>query len=126
MLRQQFTTEYNPIEVKRIHGLIFTTIMETILAIIGPTASGKSTLALSIAKKVDGEIIGLDSRQIYKDMPIGTAQPTEEDRKRIYHHLIGIREPTESVSAGEYAELVLEAIDTAKKRVMLTTFNIFI
>ncbi|MBT6708706.1 MAG: tRNA (adenosine(37)-N6)-dimethylallyltransferase MiaA [Candidatus Marinimicrobia bacterium] len=90
--------------------------METILAIIGPTASGKSTLALSIAKKVDGEIIGLDSRQIYKDMPIGTAQPTEEDRKRIYHHLIGIREPTESVSAGEYAELVLEAIDTAKKR----------
>ena len=86
--------------------------MKIIISILGPTASGKSAIAVALAKKLDGEIIGLDSRQIYKDMPIGTAQPSEQDRQGIPHHLIGIREPTEPVSAGEYAELVLEAKDT--------------
>lgn len=85
-------------------------------AILGPTASSKSAIAVAVAKKLNGEIIGLDSRQIYTDMPIGTAQPSEQDRQNIPHHLIGIREPTEPVSAGEYAELVLEAIDAIENR----------
>ena len=63
------------------------------LAIIGPTASGKSFLAVELAKKINGEIIGLDSRQIYKNMGIGTAQPTIVEQDGIEHHLIGIKSP---------------------------------
>ena len=55
--------------------------MRKILTIIGPTACGKSTLAVELAEKLNGEIIGLDSRQIYKGMPHGTAQPTEKEKK---------------------------------------------
>ena len=58
------------------------------LAILGPTASGKSILAVELAKKINGEIIGLDSRQIYKNMGIGTAQPTIVEQDGIEHHLI--------------------------------------
>ena len=67
--------------------------MNKIITIIGPTACGKSTLAIELANKLNGEIIGLDSRQIYKDMPIGTAQPTNKDKKGIPHHLNGFRDP---------------------------------
>jgi len=63
---------------------------------------------VKVARELGGEIIGLDSRQIYRHMPIGTAQPTEEDRRGIAHHLIGIRDPGEAISAGEYAHLVRE------------------
>ena len=67
------------------------TSIKTSLAIIGPTASGKSRLAIEIAKKIKGEIIGLDSRQIYKDMSIGTAQLNKEEEEGIPHHLIAIK-----------------------------------
>lgn len=82
-----------------------------VITILGPTASGKTAIAVELAKKLEGEIISLDSRQIYKDMPIGTAQPSEQDRQGIPHHLIGVREPTEPVSAGGYAEMVLDAVN---------------
>ena len=82
--------------------------MNKIITIIGPTACGKSTLAVELAIKLNGEIIGLDSRQVYKDMPIGTAQPTKKDKKGIPHHLIGFRDPWMPISAGEYAKLVQE------------------
>ena len=59
--------------------------MEAVPAIIGPTASGKTTLAIQLAKKINGEIIGLDSRQIYKDISIGTAQPNPSEKKTIKH-----------------------------------------
>ncbi len=84
--------------------------MKKILTIVGPTAVGKTVISVSIAKQLNGEIIGLDSRQIYKGMEIGTAQPTEEEMGGIPHHLIGFREPSEPVSAGEYAKLVKEKI----------------
>ena len=80
------------------------------LALLGPTASGKSTLAIEIAKKVKGEIIGLDSRQIYKGMSIGTAQLTKEEQDGIPHHLVGIISPIEPISAGAYSNLVLDKI----------------
>ena len=67
--------------------------MNKILTIIGPTASGKTSLSIEIAKLVNGEIIGLDSRQIYKFMKIGTAQPSSDDLERVPHHLIGVRDP---------------------------------
>ena len=85
--------------------------MKNILAIVGPTAVGKTSIAVDIAKEFNGEIIGLDSRQIYKGMAIGTAQPTEEEMDGIRHHLMGFREPSEQVSAGEYVKLVKEKIE---------------
>ena len=84
--------------------------MNKIITILGPTACGKSTLAVELAIKLNGEIIGLDSRQVYKDMPIGTAQPTKKDKKGIPHHLIGFRDPWMPISAGEYAKLVQEKV----------------
>jgi tRNA dimethylallyltransferase len=84
--------------------------MKKILTIVGPTAVGKTSLVVSVANQLNGEIIGLDSRQIYKRMALGTAQPTAEEMGGIPHHLIGFREPSEPVSAGEYAKLVKEKI----------------
>ena len=81
------------------------------LAIIGPTASGKSILAVELAKRINGEIIGLDSRQIYKNMGIGTAQPTIAEQDGIEHHLIGIKSPTEKISAGAYSKLVYNLVE---------------
>ena len=86
------------------------------LAIIGPTASGKSTIAVEIAKKIKGEVIGLDSRQIYKDMAIGTAQPSIKEQRGVLHHLIGIKPPSESISAGAYSKLVLGVAKDIKSR----------
>jgi tRNA dimethylallyltransferase len=85
--------------------------MKKILTIVGPTAVGKTSLVVSVANQLNGEIIGLDSRQIYKGMEIGTAQPTAEEMGGIPHHLIGFREPSEPVSAGEYAKLVKGKIE---------------
>ena len=84
--------------------------MKKILIIVGSTGLGKTDLAIKIAKKIDGEIIGLDSRQIYKHMPIGTAQPSQSELNDIPHHLIGSRDPWLSISAGEYAKMVFERV----------------
>ncbi|MEE8341349.1 MAG: tRNA (adenosine(37)-N6)-dimethylallyltransferase MiaA [Candidatus Neomarinimicrobiota bacterium] len=89
---------------------------QKILTIIGPTAIGKTAIAIELAKRLDGEIIGLDSRQIYFGMEIGTAQPTEEERQGIRHHLIGIRSPDKVVAAGEYAKLVNAVITDILQR----------
>ena len=80
------------------------------LSILGPTASGKSTLAIELAKQINGEIIGLDSRQIYKFFEIGTAQPSKDELEEIPHHLIGIKDPKDHITAGSYAKLVRECI----------------
>ena len=82
--------------------------MKKIITIIGPTAIGKTNLSIELAKLINGQIVGLDSRQIYKCMPIGTAQPTELEMGLVKHHLIGFREPWESISAGEYSDMVIE------------------
>ena len=81
---------------------------------MGPTAIGKSTVAVMLAKTFNGEVIGLDSRQIYRNMPIGTAQPSIKERDGVPHHLIGIRSPSEIISAGEYARLVNKIIQNVK------------
>ena len=87
-----------------------------VLAIVGPTAIGKTTAAIDVAKKVNGEIIGLDSRQIYKGMAIGTAQPTVEELAAAPHHLIGIKDPDSVISAGKYAKLVLNLVKDISER----------
>lgn len=89
---------------------------QKILTIIGPTAIGKTAMAIELAKQINGEVIGLDSRQIYFGMEIGTAQPTTAEMQGIRHHLIGIRSPDKIVTAGEYAKLVNAVIDDIRQR----------
>ena len=91
-------------------------MISKILTIIGPTAVGKTTISIEIAKQLSGEIIGLDSRQIYFNMEIGTAQPTMEERGGVRHHLIGIRAPNKVIAAGEYAKLIEAVILDIKQR----------
>ena len=76
-----------------------------LLAIIGPTASGKSALAMAVVRGAAGEILSIDSMQIYKDMNIGTAKPTELERREIKHHLIDVARPDEAFSAVRFVEL---------------------
>lgn len=90
--------------------------MTKILAVIGPTASGKSALALELAKRLNGEIISCDSMQIYRRMNIGTAKPTESEMSEVRHHLIDVVEPQESFSAADYVELAVAAIEDCVSR----------
>jgi len=89
--------------------------MKKILTIIGPTASGKTSLSVELAKKLDGEIIGLDSRQIYEGMSIGTAQPTQDEMEGIQHHLMGFQDPAIPISAGIYTSKVKEKVTEIQK-----------
>jgi len=73
------------------------------VCLLGPTASGKSALALPLAEALDAEIVSVDSAQIYRGMDIGTAKPSPAERSRVTHHLIDIREPTERYSAADFA-----------------------
>lgn len=73
-----------------------------VLAIVGPTASGKSRLGMLIAEKAGGEIVSADSRQLYRMMNIGTAKPSREEQEQIPHHLIDLVNPDESFSAGQF------------------------
>ncbi len=87
--------------------------MKNVIAIFGPTASGKSSLALSIAKKLNGVIVSADSMQIYKEMDIGTAKPTREEMQEVPHRMIDICSPTANFSVYDYklcAEKEIDAI----------------
>lgn len=84
---------------------------KTVIVIVGPTASGKTSLSIEIAKKLDGEIVSADSMQIYKNMDIATAKPTKEEMQGVPHHLIGIIEPSETFSVASYKEAALSEIE---------------
>ncbi len=83
-----------------------------LLVLVGPTAVGKTSLSLDIARKFNGEIISADSRLFYRGMDIGTAKPTLEERESVPHHLIDICRPDETLTLGEYQRLAYQAIDT--------------
>jgi len=87
-----------------------------VLFIIGPTASGKSRLALCIARLIPSEIVSADSRQVYKAMDIGTAKPSREDMTAVRHHMVDILTPDVSFSAGEYSRLARRAVDGILER----------
>lgn len=78
---------------------------------VGPTAVGKTELSLQLAEMLGGEIVSADSRQVYRYMDIGTAKPDIEQRRRIPHHFIDIRNPDEYYSAGEYGRQARQCID---------------
>lgn len=87
-----------------------------VVAIVGPTASGKTSLSVALAKKYDGEIVSGDSMQIYKGMDIGTAKPTEEEKQGIPHHLFDIVEPSESYSVARYCRDAKTAVEDITRR----------
>ncbi|WP_368504122.1 tRNA (adenosine(37)-N6)-dimethylallyltransferase MiaA [Alkalihalophilus sp. As8PL] len=89
---------------------------EKLIAIVGPTAVGKTALSIYLAKALNGEIISGDSMQVYKGMDIGTAKVTKEEQDGIPHHLIDIKEPTESFSVAEFQELCRPLISDITKR----------
>ena len=88
----------------------------TILTIVGPTAVGKTDVAMSIAERISGEIISADSRQIYKHLNIGTAKPTVAQKRRIPFHLIDLIEPDKNYSCGQFARDAERIIDDILKR----------
>ena len=90
--------------------------MKKILSIFGPTGIGKSSLAIELAKRTDGEIIGVDSRQIFNGISIGTAQPNPSQLKEVPHHLVGCKNLNEKISAGKYIELIDKKIDEIIQR----------
>lgn len=87
-----------------------------VIAIVGPTAVGKTALSIELAKAIDGEIINGDSMQVYKDLNIGTAKITPKEMEGIPHHLLDIKEPTESFSVADYQKLVRAKIDEIKAK----------
>lgn len=86
------------------------------LMLLGPTASGKTALALELARHLPVEIISVDSALVYRDMDIGTAKPTAEERNSSPHHLIDIRDPVQSYSAAEFATDAWRLIDEIEAR----------
>lgn len=94
----------------------------TVLAIVGPTASGKTALSVELAKRLNGEIISCDSMQIYKGMTVGTAAVTEKEMQGVPHHLIGFASPLESFSCADYAEKAEKAIDEIHLRGKIPIF----
>ena len=84
--------------------------MKKVIVICGPTASGKTKLSIELAKRVGGEIISCDSMQIYQEMDIGTAKPTEEERQGIQHYLLDFVSPEERYSVADYKKDAKKAI----------------
>ena len=87
-----------------------------IILIYGPTASGKSSFAIKLAKKIDGEIINADSMQVYKELRVLTARPLKKEFKKIKHHLYGFQSVKKKFSTGDWLKLVKEKIENIKKR----------
>jgi tRNA dimethylallyltransferase len=83
---------------------------QKIVIIVGPTASGKSDLALRLAERLDGEIVNADSMQLYRGLDIGTAKPSQELRHRVPHHLIDIADPDQEFSASDFRREAAKAI----------------
>jgi tRNA dimethylallyltransferase len=81
-----------------------------LIAILGPTAAGKSALAIKLAEQFYGEIVSADSRQVYRGMDVGTAKPTADEQRRVRHHLLDVVEPDEPFTLSQYQQLAYAAI----------------
>jgi tRNA dimethylallyltransferase len=95
-----------------------------LLAIIGPTASGKSALAVVLAKEFIGEVVACDSTQLYRGFDVGTAKPTRAERASVPHHLLDILDPNEDSTAGGYRERALKVLDDLRARSRLPVFTV--
>jgi tRNA dimethylallyltransferase len=106
---------------RRRYGARGVTVAGTVLAIVGPTAAGKSALSLALADRLGGEVVNADSMQLYRGMDIGTAKLTPAERRGINHHVLDVWPVTQSASVAEYQRLARAAIDdiVARGRVPL-------
>jgi len=87
-----------------------------IVIVLGPTAVGKTELALAVAPKVNAEIVNADSQQVYRYLDIGTGKPSKPERERVRHHLIDVVNPDEDFNAARYRQLAAASIDEIHKR----------
>lgn len=90
--------------------------MNKLVVILGPTSSGKSDLAIRLARKFRGEIISADSRQVYKGLDIGTGKVTKKEQKQILHHLLDVASPKKQFTVAEFKPLALEAIGNIRAK----------
>ncbi len=91
-------------------------MMDKLIVICGPTASGKTALGVALAKALDGEVIGADSMQIYRGMDIGTAKPTAEEMDGVPHHMIDVAGPSEDFSVARYVDLATPIVEDVLAR----------
>jgi tRNA dimethylallyltransferase len=87
-----------------------------IVIVLGPTAVGKTELALAVAQRVNAEIVNADSQQVYRYLDIGTGKPSKPERERVRHHLIDVVNPDEDFNAAQYRQLAAASIDEIHKR----------
>ena len=95
-----------------------------LVAIVGPTAAGKSALGVWLAERLRGEVVACDSTQLYRGFDIGTAKPSLSERRGIPHHLIDVLEPREEATAGGYRQLALAALHDLKQRKRLPILTV--
>ena len=95
-----------------------------LVVIVGPTASGKSALAVWLAEHLDGEVIACDSTQLYRGFDIGTAKPSKEERRGVAHHLIDVLDAGEESTAGGYRERAIEVLNELRTRQKLPIFTV--
>jgi tRNA dimethylallyltransferase len=95
-----------------------------LVAIVGPTASGKSALGVRLAEQLDGEVAACDSTQLYRGFDIGTAKPNLSERRGIPHHLIDVLGPKEEATAGSYRQMALPLLDELRRRAQLPVFTV--
>jgi tRNA dimethylallyltransferase len=95
-----------------------------LVAIVGPTASGKSSLAVALARKSGGEVLACDSTQVYRGFDIGTAKPSLEERGGVSHHLLDLVDPTFPFTAGEYRARAIAALDDLRERKQLPILTV--
>jgi tRNA dimethylallyltransferase len=95
-----------------------------LVAVVGPTASGKSALGVWLAERLGGEVVGCDSTQLYRGFDIGTAKPSASDRRGVPHHLIDVLGPTEEATAGGYRQLALSVLAELRQRGRLPVFTV--
>jgi tRNA dimethylallyltransferase len=95
-----------------------------LVAIVGPTASGKSTLGIFLAKEFGGEVIACDSTQLYRGFDIGTAKPSPAERASVPHHLLDVLAATEESTAGDYRERALKVLDDLRARSRMPVFTV--
>jgi tRNA dimethylallyltransferase len=102
----------------------------SLIIVLGPTASGKTALSIELAKQFNGEIVGADSVQIYKDLVIGSAAPTEDEKMGILHHLVGVYDLNKETNAGvfvnEASVVVEDIISRGKKCIMVGGTNFYV
>ncbi|MCK5319185.1 MAG: tRNA (adenosine(37)-N6)-dimethylallyltransferase MiaA [Anaerolineales bacterium] len=89
---------------------------QPVIAILGPTAVGKTRISISLAEQIDGEIVSVDSRLIYRGMDIGTAKPTSEEREHVPHHLIDVADPDDTWNLAKFCEAALNVIHDIHSR----------